>query len=93
VDFSRKLRATLADQRVRLRIGIDTGRVLIFDLAGGQHDLAGSPVNIASKLAQNSGRLDVISITAAAARLAGLPDVVGARGVRVGGVTVEAMSI
>ena len=93
VDFSRKLRATLADQRVRLRIGIDTGRVLIFDLAGGQHDLAGSPVNIASKLAQDSGRYDIIAITAAAARRAGLPDVVASRGVQVGGMTVEAMHI
>jgi len=93
VDFSRKLRATLADQRVRLRIGIDIGRVLIFDLAGGQHDLAGSPVNIASKLAQEGGGFGVIRLTAAAARRAGLPDVVGSRGVRVGGVTVEAIDI
>lgn len=93
VDFSRTLRATLAAQRVRLRIGIDSGRVLLFDLAGGQHDLAGSPVNIASKLAQDAGQFDDIAITAAAARRAGLPDVVASRGLLVGGVTVETLTI
>jgi len=93
VDFSRTLRDVLAAQRVRLRIGIDTGRVLLFDLAGGQRDLAGSPVNIASKLAQDAGRFDDIFITAAAARHAGLPDVVASRGLLVGGVTVETLTI
>ena len=93
VDFSRTLRAALAAHRVRLRIGIDSGRVLIFDLAGGQHDLAGSPANIASKLAQDTGRFGDISITAASARLAGLPDVVASRGILVGGVTVETLTI
>jgi class 3 adenylate cyclase len=91
VDFSRTLRAQFREQGVRLRIGVDTGRMLLFDLAGGRRDVAGSPVNVASKLAQDGGRFDAITLTAAAARQAGIPDVVAARGIKTGGVTIEAI--
>ena len=91
--FSRKLRDTLAAQGVQLRIGIDVGRVLVFELGPGLRDVAGSPVNVASKLAQDAGILGVIHLTAAAARQAGLPDVTAARAVRVGGVTIEAVAV
>ncbi|HEY0134101.1 MAG TPA: adenylate/guanylate cyclase domain-containing protein, partial [Nannocystis sp.] len=40
---------------IRVRVGIDTGPVLVFDLASGGKDIAGAPVNIASKMAQDRG--------------------------------------
>ncbi len=91
--FGRKLRDTFAAQGVQLRMGIDVGRVLLFELGPGLRDVAGSPVNVASKLAQDAGVFGVIHLTAAAARQAGLPDVTAARAVRVGGVTVEAVAV
>lgn len=91
--FARKLRDTLAAQGVQLKIGIDVGRVLVFELGPGLRDVAGSPVNVASKLAQDAGIYGVIHLTAQAARLAGLPDVTAARALRVGGVTVEAVAV
>ena len=90
---ARKLRDTVAAQGVQLRMGIDVGRVLLFELGPGLRDVAGSPVNVASKLAQDAGVFGVIHLTAAAARQAGLPDVTAARAVRVGGVTVEAVAV
>jgi class 3 adenylate cyclase len=87
--FARKLRAELASQRVALRIGIDTGRVLLFELAPETFDIAGSPVNVASKLAQDAGRFGAIHLTRSAARQAGMPETVPVSTVRVGGVNVE----
>jgi hypothetical protein len=93
VDFCRKLRETLRAQRVELRIGMDVGRVLVFELGPGLRDIAGSPVNVASKLAQDLGTFGAIQLTAAAARRAGLPDVTSARGLHVGGVTIETVTL
>jgi hypothetical protein len=42
-------------ERVAYEGGIDTGRVLFFELGHNNRDVAGSPVNIASKLAQDCG--------------------------------------
>lgn len=93
LDFARKLRGTLQAEGVELRIGIDVGRVLVFELGPGLRDVAGSPVNMASKLAQDAGIFGVIHLTAPAARQAGLPDVVASRALRLGGVTVEAVAV
>jgi class 3 adenylate cyclase len=51
---------------------VDAGQVLTFDLGGGRHDIAGSPVNIASKLAQDVGEFGRIYVTDGAAAQAGL---------------------
>jgi class 3 adenylate cyclase len=87
--FARKLRSELAAQRVELRIGMDCGRVLLFELAPGSFDLAGSPVNVASKLAQDAGRFGAIHLTRETARQAGMPDNVSGSTVRVSGVEIE----
>lgn len=87
--FARKLRTELAEQRVDVRIGIDSGRVLLFELAPGSFDIAGSAVNVASKLAQDAGRFGAIHLTRGAARQAGVPDGVPVSTIRVGGVDVE----
>ena len=87
--FARKLRAELAAQRVELRIGIDTGRVLLFELAPGTFDIAGTAVNVASKLAQDTGRFGVIHLTRAAAEQAGMTVGGALSTVQLGGVNVE----
>ena len=87
--FARKLRAELASQRVELRIGMDSGRVLLFELAPETFDIAGSPVNVASKLAQDTGRFGAIHLSRSAARQAGIPDSVPVSIVQVGGVAIE----
>jgi class 3 adenylate cyclase len=55
IAFARTFRETLAEQGVQCRIGIDVDPVLIFDLNEGSRDIAGSAVNIASKLAEDVG--------------------------------------
>lgn len=93
LDFARKLRATFAEQAVPLAIGIDTGRVLLFELGPGARDVAGSPVNVASKLAQDLGSLGTIQLTIEAARQAGLPAVAATHAVTVSGVTLEVVTV
>ncbi len=93
VAFARRLRSEFAAQQVELRIGMDVGRVLLFELAPGTFDLAGSPVNVASKLAQDTGTFGVIQATAAAVRQAGLPDLTALSQVRAGGVTIEVVAL
>lgn len=91
VTFAEEIRTTLARTGVRCRIGVDSGQVLIFDLGTGRRDIAGDPVNTASKLAQDVGELGHIYVAARAAAKAGLP----AGGVRatytVSGVELDAV--
>jgi hypothetical protein len=46
--------------------------VLLFELGAGARDIAGSPVNVASKLAQDVGEFGKIHVSDAAARKAGI---------------------
>lgn len=93
LDFARRLRTMLREQGVRLAIGMDAGRVLVFELGPGVRDVAGSPVNVAAKLAQDAGQLGAIQLTADAARRAGLPAVTAAHHVGVSGVTIEVVTL
>jgi len=91
VMFAEEIRTTLAQTGVRCRIGVDSGQVLIFDLGTGGRDIAGDPVNTASKLAQDVGELGHIYVTARAAARAGLT-ASGARArYTVSGVELEAV--
>jgi class 3 adenylate cyclase len=54
--FARAFSADLTRQDVSCRIGIDAGPLVIFDLPTGGRDIAGQPVNIASKIAQDRGK-------------------------------------
>lgn len=91
LNFSRKLREFFEAQKVQLSIGIDMGRVLLFELGPGRYDLAGSPVNVASKLAQDAGKLGAITLTWACARAAGIPDVTAVEALAASGITIEAV--
>jgi hypothetical protein len=71
VDFARAFRQTLAEQGIASRIGIDVGQVLVFQLGPSSRDIAGSPVNVASKLAQDCGRFGRIYLSEAVATQAG----------------------
>lgn len=55
INFAQAFRQELAKQDISCRIGIDAGSVLIFPLENGGKDIAGMPVNVASKMAQDKG--------------------------------------
>jgi class 3 adenylate cyclase len=64
-NFAQTFRQELAQQDITCRIGIDRGEVLIFNLAIGTKDIAGSPVNVASKMAQDRGEFGKLYLSAA----------------------------
>lgn len=90
-DFARRLREFFEGQQVQLSIGIDMGRVLLFELGAGRYEVAGSPVNVASKLAQDAGKLGAITLTWASARAAGIPDSIAVEALAASGITIEAV--
>lgn len=73
LEFAEGFRRVLAHDEIVSRIGIDIGPVLIFDLAGGGKDIAGMPVNVASKMAQDRGRWGHIYLSAAMQALVQAP--------------------
>jgi class 3 adenylate cyclase len=74
VKFAKAFRQELSSQNIDCRIGIDTGEVLIFDLAIGTKDIAGSPVNVASKMAQDKGEFGKLYLSA---KMRDLVDITG----------------
>ncbi|MFI7149110.1 adenylate/guanylate cyclase domain-containing protein [Nonomuraea sp. NPDC050022] len=55
VRFAQGLRAGLAEYEIVCRIGVAAGPVLAGETPGGGWDIAGAPVNLASKMAQDLG--------------------------------------
>ncbi|MCL1473309.1 hypothetical protein [Argonema antarcticum] len=72
INFAKLIREELVKQDLSCRIGIDVGPVLIFDLPVGGKDIAGMPVNIASKMAQDKGKLGKLYLSAAMKELVNL---------------------
>lgn len=64
VNFAQTFRQELAKQDITCRIGIDRGEVLIFNLPFGTRDIAGMPVNVASKMAQDKGKFGKLYLSA-----------------------------
>jgi len=62
IKFAIRLREALALEGIRTRSGIASGEVLVFDLPGGGRDISGSPVNLASKVAQDYGEFGRIYV-------------------------------
>jgi class 3 adenylate cyclase len=90
LDFARRFRATLQQQEISSRIGIDYGDVLVFQLREGVEDIAGAPVNIASKLAQDEGVFGKISLTDAAVSNARAGSEFNKVSFQISGVTIDA---
>jgi class 3 adenylate cyclase len=90
LDFARRFRRAFLDQGIQSRIGIDEGEVLVFDLESGLIDIAGMPVNLASKLAQDCGQFGRIYLTASAARAAGISPGFQPHTFQVSGVSLDA---
>jgi hypothetical protein len=70
LDFVRRFRDALLARGVLSRGAIDYGDVLVFRVRDGLEDIAGMPVNLASKIAQDNGEFGRIYLSAAAARRA-----------------------
>ena len=64
VEFAQTFRTELGNQQINCRIGIEQGEVLIFELPVGTRDIAGTPVNVASKMAQDCGEFGKIYVSA-----------------------------
>jgi class 3 adenylate cyclase len=71
VEFARRVRDELSAQGIQCRIGIDAGPVLVFELGPGVRDIAGSPVNVASKLAEDVGAFGKIHVSDVVAKRTG----------------------
>lgn len=73
-DFARRAREGFLASRLEVKLGIDHGAVLLFELPGGGHaNIAGDPVNLASKISEDLGQVGRINITdRAAAQIDGL---------------------
>lgn len=71
VAFAQDCRARLAQAGLRSKTGVDAGDVLIFDMQDGHRDIAGTPVNRASKLAQDCGEFGKIYLSESVAAQAG----------------------
>jgi len=63
VDFVRAVHIKLAENGLPVQVGIDAGPVLLFQNSRGPSGIAGDPINIASKLAEDVGRPGCICVT------------------------------
>lgn len=90
VEFARRFRDAFLARGIRSRIGVDVGDVLVFELGGGLIDLAGMPVNIASKMAQDAGMFGKIYLTEAALHACPARENLSPLQIRFGELTVDA---
>jgi class 3 adenylate cyclase len=63
VDMSMSLRDRFVESGLPVKIGIDAGRVLMFARQRGPSGISGSPVNMASKISEDVGIVNMVSIT------------------------------
>ncbi len=75
VEFAVEFRQILEKAQVQSRIGIDQGQIIIFEMENNRKDIAGNPVNIASKMAQDYGTLGRMYLTEHVANKVSLPAV------------------
>ena len=88
--FAKNLSIALAREGISLRMGMTQGSVLIFDLPRGSRDIAGAPVNVASKMAQDEGSFGSLYVASNVTRL--IPEEQGAAiSFGVSGTTIDAV--
>jgi class 3 adenylate cyclase len=90
LGFAKRFREIFLGQGIASRIGIDYGEVLVFQVLDGIEDIAGAPVNIASKIAQDEGIFGRIYLSDEAARNARLGSEFRAVSFEVSGVRIGA---
>lgn len=73
IRFAQQFRQDLATRDILCRIGVDLGPVLVGELSGGGLDIAGMPVNIASKMAQDVGEFGRMYLSEALHKQIDLP--------------------
>ena len=93
IEFARGFRQALADQGVECRIGIDAGPILVFELGPGSRDIAGSAVNVSSKLAQDVGEYGMIQVSDVVAKRASAKRERPTRTLHVSGVELRAYDV
>jgi class 3 adenylate cyclase len=79
LDFANDLRAALVSNGYDFNIGLAAGEVLVFPMndAGEQNEIAGEPVNLASKICEDVEERDAIYIEeSVASRLTTIPGAV-----------------
>jgi hypothetical protein len=67
VEASLKIRDAFVESGLPVKIGIDAGPVLVFTNRRGRSGISGDAVNIASKIAEDVGVVNMISVTSRAA--------------------------
>lgn len=60
IDLAIAFRQAMKENGYTANVGVSKGEALIFELDGGGKDLAGSPINIASKLAEDTDEREVV---------------------------------
>jgi len=73
LEFAQLVRHQFEENGVTVRIGIDRGPILFFPNPRGPSGIAGDPVNIASKLAEDVGVSGKIRVTSRAAQHMSIP--------------------
>jgi class 3 adenylate cyclase len=75
IAFAQKVREVVKNEGLLCNVGITFGEVLLFPLTGGNLEISGEPVNIASKLAEDADTWGSIYIEASAVpkKLVGKP--------------------
>lgn len=71
LDFARAIREKFLENGLPVKAGIDQGPVLFFQNSKESGGIAGDPVNIASKISEDTGRPGKINITSRVARRLG----------------------
>ncbi len=74
VRFALQFRSELKRADVRCWIGVDYGPILVCELQNGGKDVSGMPVNVASKMAQDLGKMDRVYLTKAVVQKAKVAD-------------------
>jgi class 3 adenylate cyclase len=93
LDAAHELRARFAANSLAVKIGLASGPVLLFSNPRGPSGIAGSPINIASKISEDAGIAGQIHVAAdVAAQLDGLPKT-NPFEVAVGGVTLHGFTV
>jgi hypothetical protein len=71
LDFARRARKSFQEEAtLEVKLGLDHGAILLFTLSDGTYgNIAGDPVNLASKISEDLGQVGRINITSRAAAL------------------------